>query len=460
MTVRSEQNVRKPKLLVVEDNEALRTQMKWALAQEYDVFVASSRQEALDLMSKENPPVLTLDLGLPPDPDGVTEGFETLSEILHHQPLSKVIIITGRTEKEHALKAIAQGAYDLFIKPIDVEELKIVLRRAFYLANLESEYKRLQRDQTAAASFHGLLGDSRQMQKLFEDIRKVATTDAIVLIQGESGTGKEMVARAIHALSNRRNGPFVAINCGAIPENLLESELFGYEKGAFTGAVGRKEGHIQSAHKGTLFLDEIGDLPILLQVKILRFLQDSRIVRLGARTEISVDTRVIAATNTDLQKAIKEGRFREDLFYRLSVITLSLPPLREREGDVMLLAKSFLHKFANEIKKPIKGFHPQAVKLMQTHHWPGNVRELENRVKRAVIMSDGQLLTPTDLEFESGFSPYVRLGLKEARDALERSLVEEALRRNEGNISQAAKELNISRPTLYELMDKHDIRKT
>ena len=387
----------KPKLLIVEDDEALRTQMKWALSQDYEVLLAGDRPSALEILKRERPPAVILDLGLPPDPDGVDEGFQSLSEMLTEDTLIKVIVATGHDEREHALKAIGQGAYDFLSKPIQLDELRIILSRAFHVSQLEREHRQLQR-RLSHESFEGMLGTSPQMQKVFTSIRKVATTDAPVLVVGENGTGKELVARAIHRQSARKENPFVAINCGAIPETLLESELFGHEKGAFTGAHIQRSGRIERAQGGTLFLDEIGELSTALQVKLLRFLQEHRIERIGGREEIVVDSRVITATNTDLKQAMKDGRFREDLYYRIGVVVISLPPLSDRQGDILLLANDLLQRYATESKKKISGFTAKAVRSLGTHNWPGNVRELENRIRRAIIMAEGTKVTPEDLE--------------------------------------------------------------
>ena len=448
----------KPKLLIVEDNSSIATQMKWALAEDYEVLLAGDRQSALDLFVKERPPVMTLDLGLPPFPGDVKEGFLTLGEILSQDTFVKVIVITGQEEKSHALKAIGEGAYDFFPKPIQIEELKVVLNRAFYVSQLEREYRELQK-RMSNVSFEEMLGTSPQIQEVFSSIRRVATTDVPVLIAGESGTGKELVAKAIHANSSRRGYPFIVINCSAIPENLLESELFGHEKGAFTGAHIQRKGRLEMVQGGTLFLDEIGEISLTLQVKLLRFLQEQKIERVGGREEIQVDARVLAATNKDLKQALNEGKFREDLYYRLGVVTVSLPPLREREGDALLLATALLQKYAHENGKKITGFTPQAIHAIKTYLWPGNIRELENRVKRAVIMAEGQKVTPTDLELTSPFSAYERKTLKEAREALEKDFIERALTRNKGNITKASEEMGVSRPTLYELMEKLGINK-
>jgi len=448
----------RPQLLIVDDDENIRTQMKWALAQDYVVVLAEDRVSALEILRKEHPPVVTLDLGLPPHPGGVEEGLLTLTAMLEHDPLIKVIIITGQAEKENALQAIGQGAYDFLCKPIQVEELKGILRRAFYVTQLERENRALQR-QTESESFEGMLGTSLPMQDVFATIRRVATTEVPILVAGESGTGKELAARAIHRLSARKAGPFVAINCGAIPETLLESELFGHEKGAFTGAHLQRRGRIEGAQNGTLFLDEIGDLPLLLQVKLLRFLQEHVIERVGGREAIPVEVRVIAATNVDLKKALSEGRFREDLYYRLGVVEITVPPLREREGDIVLLATLFLQRYAAETKKKVAKLSQPTLRALEAYHWPGNVRELENRIKRAVIMAEGANISAADLELPDPQEKQGGKRLKEAREALERDLVQRALTRNKGNLTQAAAELGISRPTLYELMEKLGIEK-
>jgi two-component system NtrC family response regulator len=394
-----------------------------------------------------------MDLGLPPDPAGVAEGFQALAEALAANPHVKVVVVTGRLEKEHALRAIAQGAYDYFCKPIDIQDLKVVLGRALRVHELEEENRRL-RSSSLDEAFQGMLGTSQPMQDAFAKIRKVAGTDASVLLTGESGTGKELAARAIHALSDRGKGPFVAINCGAIPETLLESELFGHEKGAFTGAHIQRKGRIEMAESGTLFLDEIGDLSPPLQVKLLRYLQEQTIERVGGREQIAVDARVIAATHRDLVQALREGQFREDLYYRLGVVVIALPPLRERDGDILLLATALLQRYVSEFRKRISGFSQQAVRALEAHNWPGNVRELENRVKRAVIMADGPKLAPHDLELEPKHGRFEGAGLREAREALEREMIERAVAKTHGNLTQAASELGISRPTLYDLMEK------
>ncbi len=442
----------KPKLLIIEDDDDLRVQMKWALAQDYEVLLAGDRPEALEAVRLHQPAVATLDLGLPPAPGDPREGFQALADMLAADPFLKVVVITGQGEKENALAAVRGGAYDFFCKPVDADVLRIVLNRAFQLSRLERENRELQKS-LPASSFEGMVGSSRPMQKVFEFIRKVAPSDTPVLLLGESGTGKELAARAIHRLSPRREGPFVAINCGAIPDNLLESELFGHEKGAFTGAHIQRQGRIESAQGGTLFLDEIGDIPLLLQVKLLRFLQEQQIERVGGRKPIPVDTRVISATNADLRKAMTEGRFREDLYYRIGVVNIAIAPLRDREGDVLLLAKSFLQSLTDK-NRPSMHFSKKALDAIERHSWPGNVRELENRLRRAVIMAEGNQITPADLELEEvTVRPGIQ-GLAEAREAVEREMITRALAKNKGNLSRTAEELRISRPTLYELIDK------
>ena len=448
----------KEKILIVEDDEGLCGQMKWGLVQDYDVCTAGDRSSALEIFKNECPSVVTLDLGLPPCPGDVEEGFHTLNEILDHDSLTKVIIITGQDEKENALAAIGQGAYDFLTKPIQFEELEVILRRALHVSRLEREHRNLQ-ERVSSESFENMLGMSPLMQGVFRQIRKVATTDASVLIMGESGTGKELVALAIHQRSAQKEGPFVAINCGAIPETLLESELFGHEKGAFTGAHIQRKGRIELAKDGTLFLDEVGELAPHLQVKLLRFLQEQRIERVGGREQIQVNARVVAATNTDLAKALQDGRFREDLYYRLGVVVISLPSLRERQGDIPLLAEAFLRRFSTEAKKKISGFTSQAIRVLECHTWPGNVREMENRIKRAVIMTEGTKVTPKDLELKSQNTKYEGCDLREARGAFERDFVQSALARNKGNLTQTASQLSVSRPTLYDLIDKLGIER-
>lgn len=444
----------KPKLLIVDDDEEICAQMKWALADNYEVLAAGSRTAALEVFRAEKPAAVLLDLGLPPTPGNAEEGLAALTELLALDRLAKVVVITGQGEKEIALRAIGAGAYDFLSKPVEMDELNFLLKRCFHVSHLEREFASLQ-NLWDGGSFEGILGGSAKMLPVFELIQKVASADPPVLILGESGTGKEMVARAIHKRSGRRNGPFVAINCGAIPENLLESELFGHERGAFTGAHVAREGRIETAQNGTLFLDEIGEMPPTLQVKLLRFLQEQTIERVGGRQEVRVNARVVAATNADLKKAIAGGSFREDLFYRLAVVQIVLPPLRERDTDILVLAKSFLQRFAAGAGKPGLAFDPEALRALSRHSWPGNVRELENCVRRAVIMAGGPRVTTRDLELnDDEIHGHGAVTIKDARHAVERRMIEQALRKYSGKITSAAAELGISRPALYELMEK------
>jgi two-component system NtrC family response regulator len=447
-----------PKLLIVDDDEEIRTQMRWALAKDYQISLAEDRNSALATFRAEQPSVVLLDLGLPPHPGTPEEGLATLSELLTQDRLVKVVIISGQGEKENALRAIGSGAYDFLSKPVDMEELKFLLKRCFQFVQLEKEYAQMQQ-LVHGDSFEGMLGASSQMRPIFEAIRKVSTTGAPVLILGESGTGKEMAARAIHQRSERKNGPFIAINCSAIPETLLESELFGHEKGAFTGAHVQRKGRIESASEGTLFLDEIGEIPLPLQVKLLRFLQEQCIERVGGRQEIRINTRVVAATNADLKKNMAAGTFREDLFYRLAVVQMVLPPLRDRDSDVRLLAQFFLNRFAAQENKPNLSFDQDAIRTLNKHSWPGNVRELENCIRRAVIMAEGRRVTAKDLELNAAGPGPNFVTLKEAREAVERQMVQQALKKHGGKIAPAAVELGLSRPTIYELMDKLGINR-
>jgi two-component system NtrC family response regulator len=447
----------KKSILIVDDDENIRKQMKWALSKEYEVLLAEDRQTALELYQEKHPGVMTLDLGLPPDAEGATEGIRALEEVLQINPRVKVIVITGNPEKQNALEAINRGAYDFQNKPVNVEELKIVLRRAYNLYMLEGELNTLQLKKEQEHAFEDIAGESAYMKNIFVTIEKIATTDTSVLITGESGVGKELIANAVHSRSLRAQKPFIPINCAAIPETLLESELFGYERGAFTGAHSKKVGKFELAHEGTLFLDEVGDLGQPLQAKLLRFLQDRVIERVGGKTPIPIDVRVLAATNRNLEEDIKQGLFREDLYFRLNEIYIMVPPLRLRENDALLLAKKFLHEFATENNRPtIKGFTTQASKLILEYPWPGNVRELRSKIKRAVVMADGTLIKPEDLDLKVSTKPKT---LKEAREQVESQIIFEALERNKGNISQSAKELGVTRPTLHDLMKKYNISK-
>jgi two-component system NtrC family response regulator len=448
----------KPKLLIVEDEEVIRSQMKWALADSYDILTAGERNSALEILNSERPSLILLDLGLPPHPRTAEEGLKTLDQILAADSEAKIIVVTGNSEKEAALKAIDRGAFDFFLKPPDMQEVKIVLKRALNILTLERENLAL-KEKALHGDSEALFGDSSPMQPVYSLVRKVATTDVSVLITGESGTGKELVAREIHRLSQFREGPFIAINCGAIPEALLESELFGHEKGSFTGADAQRKGKIEHAAGGTLFLDEIGELPLLLQVKLLRFLQEYAIERVGGRGTIPVSVRVIAATNRTLEAEIKEGRFREDLYYRLGVVTIKIPPLRERGNDVTLLAEHFLKKAAVQYGRPITEFSAEALDSIRAYGWPGNVRELENKIRRAIIMSENRRLIPSDLNMPDSGGASKQVTLKNLRDRVEQAHIRKVLEKNNWNISKAAGELDVSRPTLHDLIKRHGIKK-
>lgn len=444
-------NAEKQSILVVEDDPGLQKQIKWSLEQ-YDVTTAATRDEAINQLRRQEPAVVLLDLGLPPDPDGATEGLAALEQILALAPATKVIVVTGNLDRTNAVKAVGLGAFDFFQKPFDPDVLSIMVGRAFHVHGLEVENVRLR--SAATSPLQGLITNDDAMLKVCRMVEKVAPSNATVLLLGESGTGKEVLARAVHSLSPRADKRFVAINCAAIPENLLESELFGYEKGAFTGASKTTPGKIETAHQGTLFLDEIGDLPLPLQAKLLRFLQERVIERLGGRSEIPVDVRVVCATHQNLQDMIREGRFREDLYYRLTEITVKIPPLRERHGDAILLAQAFLERHALEQNRNLKGFTPDALKVLDTHTWPGNVREMENLIKRAVIMADGPMVNAEDIGLNPKGSLDEPLNLRQVRDEAERQAVIRAMARTGDNVAQAAELLGISRPTLYDLMSK------
>jgi two-component system NtrC family response regulator len=448
----------KPKLLVVEDDAGLQAQLKWAY-EDFEVIIAGDRASALAALRSEEPAVVTLDLGLPPDPDGTSEGFAVLDEIMAIKPDTKVIVATGHGARESALTAIAKGAYDFYQKPVDIEAIGLIVRRAYQLHRIEAENRTLStRSGKENRVLGGLITAAPEMVKVARTIERVANTNVSVMLLGASGTGKELLARGLHDASNRAQGAFVAINCAAIPENLLESELFGHEKGAFTGAVKTTEGKIELAGGGTLFLDEVGDIPLQLQVKLLRFLQERVIERIGSRKSIAVDTRIVCATHQDLEAMISDGRFREDLFYRLAEIVIKIPSLAERPGDATLLAKAFLSRFAKEMNPAVKGFSADALAAIDAWGWPGNVRELENRVKRAVIMSDGKLVGAADLDLAGNDEDQAQaLNLKGARELTDRRVIRHALARSEGNISSTAKLLGISRPTLYDLLKQYDL---
>ena len=445
-----------PVLLVVEDDEGLQRQLKWAY-EGYQVVCAGDRASAIEALRVHEPAVVTLDLGLPPDPDGTAEGFLTLSEILYIKPDTKVIVASGHGARESALRAIAMGAYDFYRKPVEIDELGLIVARAFHLHAIEAENRRLE-PSAGGAMFGSIVTSAPEMLKVARTIERVATADVSVMLLGASGTGKELLARAVHDNSGRP-GAFIAINCAAIPENLLEAELFGYERGAFTGAVKTNVGKIEMAEGGTLFLDEVGDIPLALQVKLLRFLQERVIERIGGRTPIAVDTRVVCATHQDLEAMIAQGRFREDLYYRLAEIVVKIPSLAERAGDAVVLARHFVNRFSRELNPAVQSISPDALAAIEAYAWPGNVRELENRIKRAVIMAEGKSVTAADLELPatSGEMP-VPINLRAVREVADRRAIRQAMSRTENNISGAAKLLGISRPTLYDLLKQYRLQ--
>jgi two-component system NtrC family response regulator len=447
---------RQKRLLVVEDDPGLQSQLRWCF-EDFEVLAAEDRESALAQLRRYEPPVVLQDLGLPPDPEGVTEGLATLEETLALLPATKVIVVTGHGDQENAVKAVGLGAYDFYEKPVETEALQLIVNRAYQIYELEQENQRLLRQQSTSP-LDGIVAASEKMLEVCRIIEKVAPTNASTVLLGESGTGKELLARALHSLSPRVDKRFVAINCAAIPENLLESELFGYERGAFTGAVKQTPGKIELADGGTLFLDEIGDMPFALQSKMLRFLQERVVERVGGRREIPVDVRIICATNQDLQVAISEQRFREDLFYRVSEITINIPPLREREGCRLILARTLLD---NEIRKQgrsFRGFSQDAKNAIRNYPWPGNVREMENKIKGAVILAEGKQVTATDLGLSDVDTEGPDLNLREVRRSAETRAITRALVHSSGNISRAAKMLGITRPTLYDLLEKYDIK--
>jgi two-component system NtrC family response regulator len=448
-------NAAQPKLLIVEDDDAIRTQLKYALRDQYALTFAETRSKALALVNDIRPEVVSLDLGLPPHPDTAEEGLQALEDILRAAPTTKVIVVTGNGDRANARRAVELGAVDYLSKPIDLAEYETVLRRSTYLQNLETENARQAADAEASVRFDEIIGSTPRMREIFATVSLVAKTDVTVLVQGESGTGKELVARAVHQKSRRRHAPFVPINCGAIPETLLESELFGHEKGAYTGAHVQRKGKLEQADNGTVFLDEIGEMSLPLQVKLLRFLQERQIERLGGKQLIPVDTRVIAATNKDLKAEIAAGRFREDLYFRLSVVTVALPPLRERGEDIGMLANVFLRQNCQQYRRRLQ-FSPEALGAIAQYQWPGNIRELQNAIQRATILARGRAIEPADLGIPPVAAP-PRTSLREARNRVERQVVVDALIRTRGNISRAATELGISRPALHDLLDKHRI---
>ncbi|MFZ2998423.1 PEP-CTERM-box response regulator transcription factor [Sphingobium sp.] len=449
----------RPKLLIVEDDPGLQRQLRWAY-EDYQLFIAGDREEAIEMLRAETPDVVTLDLGLPPDPDGTSEGFATLAEILRIKPDTKVIVASGHGARESALDAISGGAYDFYQKPVDIDELGLIVRRAFHVHGLELENVRLAQGAPPDSRVLGrLISAAPEMTKVARTIERVASAEVSVLLLGASGTGKELLAQGLHDASPRRDGTFVAINCAAIPETLLESELFGHEKGAFTGAIKTTPGKIEQAQGGTLFLDEVGDIPLALQVKLLRFIQERTIERVGGRQTIAVDTRIVCATHQNLEEMIAAGTFREDLYYRLAEIVIRIPALKDRPGDPALLARHFLTRFARDMNPQVKGLAPDALASLDMWTWPGNVRELENRVKRAVIMADGKLVTAADLDLDGERGQGGELvNLKAAREMADRRAIRHAIARTDGNISGAAKILGISRPTLYDLLKQYQMQ--
>ena len=446
----------KPKLLIVEDDPGLQKQLKWCF-EDYEVLIAEDRNAALAAVRRFEPSVVLQDLGLPPDPEGVSEGFATLQEILKAAPRTKVIVVTGQLDKENAVKAVGRGAMDFYQKPVDTDVLRLVVNRAFYIWGLEEQNLALIRAQSLQP-LAGVIATSDSMTKVCRTIEKVAPTMATTLLLGESGTGKELLARALHNLSPRAKCPFVAINCAAIPDTLLEAELFGHEKGAFTGAVKQTQGKFEVADTGTLFLDEIGDMPLPLQAKLLRFLQDRMLERIGGRERIPVDVRVVCATNKDLKAMITRNEFREDLYYRISEVSVQIPPLRERPGDALVIAQTIMERRAREHGRTLQGFTPDALKAIQGYPWPGNIRELENRINGAVIMSEGKYIGVEDLGLPAEAEGFKWLNLREVRSRAEAEAVRQAIAVTQGNLSRTAELLGITRPTLYDLIEKLGIR--
>ena len=446
------QNQNKKTLLIVEDDIGLQSQLRWHFEQ-YEVVLAGDRESAIAELRRHEPEVILQDLGLPPDDEGVEEGFMALEDILRLAPHTKIIVVTGNHDYENAVRAVALGAYDFYEKPVNTEVLDLIVQRAFQMYDLEQQNRELTLE--TSSPLDGIIASEANMLQVCRTVEKIAPTNVTCLLLGESGTGKEVFARAIHNLSTQNAGRFVAINCAAVPENLMESELFGYEKGAFTGAAKRTLGKVEHASGGTLFLDELGDMPLPLQAKLLRFLQERVIERVGGREEIPVDVRVVCATNKNLEEMVKEGTFREDLFYRISEMVIDIPPLRERGGDRILLARHLLEKYNEEHRQKIKGFTKEATQAIDQYDWPGNIRELENKVKRAVIMCDAQRVAPVDLGLN--VSDAVTLNLRQVREVAERGAINQALSTTNGNVSAAAKLLGITRPTFYDLAKKYNL---
>ncbi|WP_448565093.1 PEP-CTERM-box response regulator transcription factor [Thalassotalea ganghwensis] len=443
------------KLLIIDDDKGIQKQLKWSLS-DYDAVLAADRESAIAAVRRFEPKVVTLDLGLPPDETNASEGLAALEEILSIAPHTKVIVITGNDDRTNALKAIAAGAYDFYQKPIDSDVINVIVSRAFAMATLEEENRKMR---AVAGSDIGIIGNSESIERLRTMVKRIAPTEITALLLGESGTGKEVTANAVHLASDRKKKPFIAINCASIPENLLESELFGFEKGAFTGAHRTTKGKIECAEGGTLFLDEIGDMPFNLQAKLLRFLQEKKIERLGGRQEISVDVRVVCATNQNLEEMVAEKTFREDLFYRVSEITLNIPPLRDRDEDVLILAQYFLQRYAADYKRNIKGFSDDALSAIKNHRWPGNIRELQNKVKSSVIMAIGTQVTAMDLGFFDHVdqSLELSLNLRQVREEAESLAIQKAYALADGNMSKTAELLGVTRPTLYSLIEKYSL---
>ncbi len=444
-------------LLIVEDDPGLQSQMRWCFSSDLEVAVANDRESALAAVRRLEPDVITLDLGLPPDPGGASEGFALLEDILRLSPQTKVIVVTGREDKENAVKAIGMGASDFYQKPLDADILIFVVNRALRLAELERDNRELSRHRNGT-NIKGIVAASPQMLTVCRTIEKVAPADITTLITGETGTGKELLAQALHDLSHRADKPFAAINCAAIPENLLESELFGYEKGAFTGATQNKKGKIETANGGTLFLDEIGDMPMALQAKLLRFLQERTVDRVGSVKPIPVDVRVVCATHRDVQQLVSSGDFREDLYYRVSEVTLEVPALRDRDGDAIVIAQSLLKSLGRQMDRTQLSFADDAVKAISAYSWPGNVREMINKVKRSIIMADGKRVTANDLELDCDQSfTDTLLNLRQVREVAEKQAIVQALQTSNYNMAHASRLLGVTRPTLYNLTDKYRI---
>jgi two-component system, NtrC family, response regulator len=446
------EQLQKPVLLIIEDDLGLQNQLRWHFDQ-YETVFAENRQDAIAALRLHEASVIIQDLGLPPDAEGVDEGFKCILDILRLSPASKIIVMTGKTDHENAIRAVGMGAYDFYHKPVDANTLDLIVQRAFNIFELETENRRL--SITAQKPLEGLITNDAHMLKICRQLEKISPTTVTCTLLGESGTGKEVMARGIHQLSPRKSKRFIAINCAAVPENLIESELFGYEKGAFTGASKLTIGKVETAHEGTLFLDEIGDMPLSLQAKLLRFLQERVIERVGGRNEIAVDVRVICATNKDLQAMVREGSFREDLFYRICEMTVEIPPLRSRQGDKALLARHFKYKFAKEHAQNITGFTHDAIEAIEGYSWPGNIREMENKIKRAVIMAEGKYITRDDLGLAEAGD--LSLNLRHVRQEAEKNAIVRALSMADNNISAAAKLLGITRPTFYDLIKKFDM---